>query len=132
MKVRGLEEKYLLRKAAAALIPAEIAGRTKRPYRAPIASAFVGPQAPDYVREVLAPSRLRDVGVFEPEAVQRLVHKCEAAEGNVGETDEMALVGAISVMLLHEQFIARPTLAPAAEATKTVVGDSVGAAAAAV
>ncbi len=132
MKVRGLEEKYLLRKAAAALIPAEIAGRTKRPYRAPIASAFVGPQAPDYVREVLAPSRLRDAGVFEPEAVQRLVDKCEAAGGVVGETDEMALVGAISVMLLHEQFIARPTLAPAAEATKTVVGDSVGAAAAAV
>ena len=35
----------------------------------------------------------------------------------------MALVGSISVMLLHERFIAHPTLAPAAEPTKTVVGD---------
>ena len=130
MKLRGLEEKYLLRKVAAALLPAEIAGRTKRPYRAPIVSAFVGPRAPDYVREALAPDRLREVGVFQPEAVQRLVRKCEAAgEAGVGETDEMALVGSISVMLLHERFIAHPTLAPAAEPTKTVVGDSVQAAA---
>ena len=126
MKLRGLEEKYLLRKVAAALIPAEIADRTKRPYRAPIVSAFVGPRAPEYVREALAPDRLREVGILQPEVVQRLVSKCEAAgESGVGETDEMALVGSLSVMLLHERFIANPTLAPAAEATKTVVGESV-------
>jgi asparagine synthase (glutamine-hydrolysing) len=126
MKLRGLREKYLLRKVAAALLPAEIAGRTKRPYRAPIVSAFVGPQAPEYVHDALAPDRLGEVGVFQPEAIERLLRKCETAgEAGVGETDEMALVGAISVMLLHERFIARPTLAQAAEATKMVVGDSV-------
>jgi len=126
MKVRGLEEKYLLRKAAEPLLPEAISERRKRPYRAPIVSAFVGPAAPEYVRDVLSPERLQDVGVFRPEVVERLVRKCESAgAAGVGETDEMGLVGTISVMLLHEQLIARPGLAPAAEPTRVVVGDAV-------
>jgi asparagine synthase (glutamine-hydrolysing) len=126
MKVRGLEEKYLLRKAAEPLLPAEISARRKRPYRAPIVSAFVGPDAPAYVRELLDPEHLRSVGLFEPDAVARLVSKCEAPGGaGVGETDEMGLVGTLSVMLLHDRFVARPTLAPTASATRFVVGDRV-------
>ncbi len=126
MKVRWLEEKYLLRRVAASRLPADISARRKRPYRAPIASAFVGPRAPAYVRELLAPDRLRDAGIFAPLAVERLVQKCEsAADGSVGETDEMALVGTLSVMLLHERLVARPALADAAEPTRVVVGDVV-------
>ncbi len=126
LKVRWLEEKYLLRKVAAPLIPAEISARKKRPYRAPIASAFVGPAAPEYVRDVLSADRLRDVGLFEPDAVARLVAKCEGAgERGVGETDEMGLVGTISVMLLHESLVASPRLAATAEPTRVVVGDTV-------
>jgi asparagine synthase (glutamine-hydrolysing) len=126
LKVRGLEEKYLLRKVATPLLPAEISARRKRPYRAPIASAFVGPHAPEYVREMLAPAHLRDTGIFEPEAVARLVQKCETAgDAGVGETDEMGLVGTISVMLLHERLVARPALAEPAEPTRVVVGDTV-------
>ena len=69
MKVRGLQEKYLLKKTVAPLLPPEISARRKRPYRAPIASAFVGPGAPEYVRELLDPERLRDVGLFDPDAI---------------------------------------------------------------
>ena len=126
LKVRGLEEKYLLRKAAGPLLPAEISSRRKRPYRAPIVSAFVGPDAPEYVRELLDPEHLRSVGLFSPEAVARLVAKCESpGAAGVGETDEMGLVGTLSVMLLHDRFVARPSLAPTAEATRVVVGDQV-------
>jgi asparagine synthase (glutamine-hydrolysing) len=126
MKVRGLQEKYLLRKAVAPLLPPEISARRKRPYRAPIASAFVGPRAPAYARELLDPARVQDVGILDPEAVARLVAKCEAAgEQGVGETDEMGLVGAISTMLLHERLISGPTLAEPAEPTRVVVGASV-------
>jgi asparagine synthase (glutamine-hydrolysing) len=126
MKIRGLEEKYLLRKAAEPLLPADISARRKRPYRAPIVSAFVGPQAPEYVRELLAPEHLRSVGIFSPEAVERLVQKCERpGAAGVGETDEMGLVGTISVMLLHDRFVERPTLAARAEPTRVVVGDQV-------
>ena len=56
------------------LLPAEISARTKRPYRAPIASAFVGPaRARLRPRAARRPSRLRGAGLFEPEAVARLV-----------------------------------------------------------
>ncbi len=125
MKVRGLQEKYLLRKAVAPLLPDEIAARRKRPYRAPIVSAFVGPGAPDYVGELLDPGRLRDVGLLDPDAVGRLRAKCEASPERVGETDEMGLVGALSVMLLHDRLVARPVLADSAEPTRVVVGASV-------
>jgi hypothetical protein len=40
----------------------------------------------------------------------------------VSETDEMALVGSISVMLLHEHLVARPVLAAPARPTKVVQG----------
>ncbi len=125
MKVRGLQEKYLLRKAVAPLLPEEIAARRKRPYRAPIVSSFVGPGAPDYVDELLDPARLADVGLLDGDAVARLRAKCEAAPERVGETDEMGLVGALSVMLLHDQLVAHPVLAETAEATRVVVGASV-------
>ena len=126
MKLRGLQEKYLLRKAVAPFRPADIAARRKRPYRAPIVASFVGPRAPEYVGELLSPRCLSDVGVFQPDAVARLVRKCESAdEHGVSETDEMGLVGTISVMLLHERLVAHPAVAAAAEPTRIVVGDAV-------
>ena len=126
MRLRGLEEKHVLRRAMAPLLPTEVSSRTKRPYRAPIGPAFVGPGAPEYVRELLQPERLEAAGVFAPDAVRRVVAKFEASGGaRAGETDEMALVGAVSTMLLHEQLVASPSLAPEAVPTRVVVGATV-------
>ncbi len=78
------------------------------------------------MRELLAPDRLRAAGIFQPEAVERLVQKCEnPGAAGVGETDEMGLVGTISVMILHDRFVERPALAAPAEPTRVVVGDRV-------
>lgn len=125
MKVRGLQEKYLLRKAVAPLLPDEIAARRKRPYRAPIVSSFVGPRAPEYVHELLDPNRVAAAGLLDADAVSRLRAKSEASPERVGETDEMGLVGALSVMLLHDRLVSNPTLAAPAVATRVVVGDTV-------
>jgi asparagine synthase (glutamine-hydrolysing) len=126
LRLHGLNEKHLLRRAVAPYIPPEIAARKKRPYRAPIARVFVGPGAPDYVAALLEPSRLEEAGIFDPDAISRLVLKCEGAVGRpVGETDEMALVGAVSTMLLHDLLVAEPRLAPPARPTRVVVGDRV-------
>jgi asparagine synthase (glutamine-hydrolysing) len=126
LRLRGLEEKHVLRRAMAPLLPPEVYSRTKRPYRAPIGQAFVGPDAPEYVRDLLSPARLAEAGVLDPEAVRRVVAKLEAqGAARAGETDEMALVGAVSTMLLHEQLVARPSLAPEAVPTRVVVGDRV-------
>lgn len=122
-KLPGLREKYVLRRAVAPLLPAEIVKREKRPYRAPILRAFMGKGAPAYVDEMLESGRLRETGIFSPSAVAQLVQKCRRnVDGFVSESDEMALVGVLSVMLLDEMFVRRPRLAPPAIPNRVVVG----------
>ena len=122
-KLPGLREKYILRRAVQPLLPAEIVRREKRPYRAPILRAFMGPHAPAYVGDLLESGRLREAGFFAPGAVEQLVQKCRRnADGFVSESDEMALVGTLSVMLLDELFVRRPALATPAQPTKVVIG----------
>lgn len=126
LRLRDLEEKYLLRKALAPLLPKDIGRRKKRPYRAPILRAFVGPGAPDYVRDLLDPQQVERVGLFAARGVERLLTKCERSlDEGLGEGDEMALVGILSTMLLHRQFVEEPRLAGPASAGRVVVGDRV-------
>jgi len=125
MRLRGLREKYALRRVGERFLPPEIHARPKIPYRAPIRDVFFGAHSPEYVGELLRPERVDAAGVLEPAAVDRVVAKFrQAGTRGVSETDEMALVGSISLMLLHERLVARPELAPAATPTRVVVGDT--------
>jgi asparagine synthase (glutamine-hydrolysing) len=107
-KLRVLDEKYVLKRAAANIVPREIIARKKQPYRAPDALSFVAGNAPDYIDEVLSETAVRDANVFDPQAVVQLLRKCRArgSEGQFSNTDNMALVGVLSTQLLHQQFIA--------------------------
>lgn len=105
LKLRVLNEKYLLRRVARPLLPPEIVQRRKHPYRAPIHRAFFQNPPADYVGEMLSPGALRQCGLFKPAAVSQLVSKLNSGE-RIGETDDMALVGILSTQLLHQQFIA--------------------------
>ncbi len=117
LRIMGLREKYILRKAVGHLLPAEIARREKHPYRAPILRAFAGPDRPAYVDEVLAPARIHGAGLFEPSLVARFVEHCRShVEAGVSERDEMALAAVLSTMLLHQLFVAAPVLAAAGDA----------------
>src|SRR6266496_615759 len=53
LKLRGLTEKYLLKKVGQTWLPQEIWRRPKRPYRAPVHRSFFNNATPDYVRELL-------------------------------------------------------------------------------
>jgi asparagine synthase (glutamine-hydrolysing) len=107
-KLRVLDEKHVVKRAAAGVVPHEIIARKKQPYRAPDALSFVAGNAPDYIDEVLSESAVRDANVFEPRAVTQLLSKCRArgSDGQFSNTDNMALVGVLSTQLLHQQFIA--------------------------
>src|SRR4029077_7533034 len=64
LKLNGLREKHILRKSAERLLPDAIANRTKQPYRAPDAQAFVGPDSADYVARCLAADDIAAAGYF--------------------------------------------------------------------
>jgi asparagine synthase (glutamine-hydrolysing) len=108
-KIRGLDEKHVLKRAAAGLVPEAITRRAKQPYRAPDALAFVGERRPGWIGDVLSAESVRGAGVFDPGAVDKLWQKCQAGTGRpLSNTDNMALVGVVSTQLLHELLVRRP------------------------
>jgi asparagine synthase (glutamine-hydrolysing) len=119
-KILGLTEKYLLKKSMRGELPEAIRSRTKQPYRAPDSASFFQNGKPvDYVAELLAPQRIDDAGLFDRQAVARLVEKCRQGKA-IGFADNMAFVGVLSTMLLHDQFI-RPTSVSGAAAPSLAV-----------
>ncbi len=113
-KLRVLDEKHVLKRAAAKQVPPSILRRRKQPYRAPDALSFAGDDAPDYVGEMMSERAIRSAGVFDPGSVGRLWQKCRAHkdEAQFSNSDNMALVGVLSVQLLWSQFIRDTPAAP--------------------
>jgi asparagine synthase (glutamine-hydrolysing) len=103
LKLRGLNEKYILKRSIADLLPPEITARTKQPYRAPISTSFFAPAAPSWVADVLSEGEVKSAGLFDPAAVSKLVKKCQGQK-EMSEGDNMALVGIISAQLLNRLF----------------------------
>jgi asparagine synthase (glutamine-hydrolysing) len=104
-KLMGLTEKYLLKRALSGQLPESVRLRAKQPYRAPDSQSFFLHGRPlDFVAQALSEARLKDAGYFEPGAVAKLLRKC--AQGRaLGFADNMAFVGVLSTMLLHELFV---------------------------
>ena len=111
LKLRGLNDKHLLRRLAAEWLPEEIWRRAKRPYRPPIQRTLVNQGSREYLGDVLTSSSLEATGYFNPGAVGKLMGKIQGRT-NVSETDEMALAGVVSTQLWHEKFVNRPVAAP--------------------
>lgn len=111
LKLRGLEEKHILRKAARQRLPASIINRVKQPYRAPDSKAFHGNTESDYVRRLFDPARLKAQGLFNPSSTGKLYEKCAVSEVP-GFRADTAFVGILSTGLWLETFNA--TSQPAA------------------
>jgi asparagine synthase (glutamine-hydrolysing) len=117
-KLAGLDEKAVLKKVAADLVPQDILRRKKQPYRAPDALSFVGAGAPEWIADVMAESSLAEAGVFDVNLATRFHRKCvdRKVESQFSNADNMALVGILSTQLLHRSFVA-PSSRPAPAAT---------------
>ena len=106
-KLFGLEEKYLLKRAFADLVPDDILHRQKQPYRAPDAASFFTPDRPAWVEAIMTEDAIAAAGVFEPSLVAGLGAKCGRTGGeNMSNTDNMRIVAVVSTQLTHEYFIA--------------------------
>jgi asparagine synthase (glutamine-hydrolysing) len=107
LKICGLNEKFVLKRAAAPWIPAAIARRPKQPYRAPDAESILPPSGqapPRWVEQALSPAALARSGLFDPAAVGRLIEKARRGQAG-GARDNMAVVGIASAQLFYAQFI---------------------------
>jgi asparagine synthase (glutamine-hydrolysing) len=106
-KLRGLKEKYILRRAVEPWLPRHIVHRPKQPYRAPDSESFFRDGQPlEYVAEALSPGRISDTGYFDPAMVARLMEKCRSGNA-VGFGDNVAFVTVLTTQLLHGMFVDR-------------------------
>jgi asparagine synthase (glutamine-hydrolysing) len=80
-KVRGLQKKVLLRKAAEPLLPREVVHGRKRGFSIPAAAWLRGDLEP-FARETLSAETLRRQGVFEPGPVHRVLDDHVAGRGD--------------------------------------------------
>ena len=106
LRIRGLDEKFLLKQAARQMIPDEVVDRSKQPYRAPISRCFFGDHKLDYVDELMSERQIQEKGYFDPKKVSRLIAKCRSRKGSLlSERENMAIVAILSTQLLDQQFI---------------------------
>ena len=103
-KLRGLEEKYILRKSFSHLLPQSVASRPKQPYRAPIASCFSAGKS-NLTARLLSREALARSGFANVQAMDKLMSR--AGTGGLGERDEMAIATVASLQLLDHLFVQR-------------------------
>ncbi len=106
LKMRVLNEKYLLKRAMAPLLPREIVGRHKQPYRAPDIPAFFSGRPLPWLEELLSPTALQSTGYFEPRKVAKLLEKARAGRATAFR-DHMAFVGILATQVWHHHFVSR-------------------------
>lgn len=103
MKLKGLDEKHILRRVAKDLLPDVISKRPKQPYRAPDSRSFAGNSEQAYVGDMLGEQAIAASGLFNPKAVAKLHQKCRLAPVS-GFRDNAAFVGILSTQLWLKGF----------------------------
>ena len=106
LKMRVLNEKYILKRALRTHLPASILRRHKQPYRAPDIPAFFAGRPLPWMDELLSERKLREFGYFDPPKVAMLVSKARAGRATAFR-DNMAFVGILATQLWHHHFVER-------------------------
>ncbi len=104
LRMKALDEKNILKKAMADILPPAIVRRKKQPYMAPDIPSFFGDREPEYIQYYLSGRKIKESGVFKPKAVERLLAKCRR-KSRQGFRENMALVGILSTQILHDFYI---------------------------
>ncbi|MEJ2717103.1 MAG: asparagine synthase (glutamine-hydrolyzing) [Deltaproteobacteria bacterium] len=100
LKMRGLNEKFILRQAMAGILPPEVARRRKRPLSAPYGQLLRG-DLPEFAKEALSETDLRSKGYFNPRSVQSMMERHRSGRSNY--THELMTV--VAVQIWHDLFM---------------------------
>jgi len=74
LRLRGFTTKYLLKRAMADRLPASVVGGKKRGFNVPMPGWLAG-ELREFMQDTLAPARVRAHGLFDPQAVERLMRE---------------------------------------------------------
>lgn len=105
-KIKGLNEKYILKEAFKGIVPENIRNRPKQPYRAPIRESFWTDEDGSYVSDCLSETAIKNAGYFDAKKVGLLAKKFRKdSKFAANEVQNMALMGVLTTQLLHQQYI---------------------------
>ncbi len=110
LKMNGLDEKHVLKRAAREFVPPAALAPPKQPYRASDAASFVDPATGKsrypWVDEMLSSGYIAKSSIFDPGAVGKLVEKVRGGTAT-GVKDDMTFVSVLSAQLVQQQFVDR-------------------------
>jgi asparagine synthase (glutamine-hydrolysing) len=98
LKMRGLQEKYILRRAMRNDLPPEIVRRKKRGMTSPFVKWTRN--LPEFAMELLSESQIREKGYFNPKFVTQILEQNRSGKANYGRS----LMGVLGVQLWDDLF----------------------------
>ncbi len=104
-KIKGLNEKYLLKQVMKDRLPDKVVARPKQAYRAPVGTSLLSRRAPEYIREMLSHEQLKKYGIFKTDSVDKLIGKMGDGKA-ITENENMAVAGILSTQILMDLFVA--------------------------
>jgi asparagine synthase (glutamine-hydrolysing) len=104
LKLRGLDEKYILKRLAARFVPKQIVQREKYGFHAP-GSPWLLRQNAEWVNDLLSPERIRRDGYFDPAFVEHLKRRSSDPKFHLdARADDDLLVIVLSFNLFCDIF----------------------------
>lgn len=104
LKIYGMNEKFLLKRAFKSKLPKNIVQRSKHPYRAPIKHSLLGKSNIANIEKYCSPERLKDCGIFDLNTTSKLFEKISKNSSN-SEWESMAVCGIYSTQVIYDKFI---------------------------
>ncbi|NPA37884.1 MAG: asparagine synthase (glutamine-hydrolyzing) [Chlorobi bacterium] len=102
-KLKGLNEKYILKHMMKGKLPESVLKRPKQAYRAPVATALMKDKS-GMVEEMFSERSLNNAGIFEYESVSKLIKKLRKGVAP-SEVENMSVIGILTTQLLYYRFI---------------------------
>jgi len=101
-KLKGFDQKHILKEVFKDIIPKEITNRPKRPYMAPDLSAFIGKngELSQLSAEMLSEERVADYGIFDYEMIKKFLRKFRrGVPETTGYRDNMVFIFMLTTQL---------------------------------
>ena len=102
-KLKGLNEKYILKYMMKGKLPESVLKRSKQAYRAPVATALMKDKT-GMVDEMLSERIAKDYGIFNFGTFNKITEKIRKG-AMPSEVDNMTIVGVLTTHLMVKQFI---------------------------